>query len=80
MPLAIIRKKVKDLPLKFTLNDSMAMNPAMKLSNFPKVVIGARISKSGNAMPQSGDMQGTYGPVAVKDAKGIEVVINQTIQ
>jgi cytochrome c-type biogenesis protein CcmH len=80
MPLAIIRKKVKDLPLKFTLDDSMAMNPAMKLSNFPKVVIGARISKSGNAMPQSGDMQGTFGPVAVKDAKGIEVVINQTIQ
>jgi cytochrome c-type biogenesis protein CcmH len=80
MPLAIVRKKVKDLPLTFTLNDSMAMNPAMKLSNFQEIVIGARISKSGNAMPQSGDMQGSVGPVNISDATGIEIIIDKTVQ
>jgi cytochrome c-type biogenesis protein CcmH len=80
MPLAIIRKKVKDLPLKFTLDDSMAMNPAMKLSNYPEIVIGARISKSGNAMPQSGDMHGSFGPVLLGDASGVEIIIDKTVQ
>ena len=58
MPLAILRKQVKDLPVKFTLDDSMAMSPAMKMSNFDQVVVVARISKSGNAMPQPGDSAG----------------------
>ena len=80
MPLAIIRKKVKDLPLKFTLNDSMAMRPDMKLSNFQEIVIGARISKSGNAMPQSGDMEGSFGPVDIGDASGVEIIIDKTVQ
>ncbi len=35
----------------------MSMMPAMRLSKFPEVVVGARISKSGNAIPQSGDLQ-----------------------
>ncbi|HEU0187477.1 MAG TPA: c-type cytochrome biogenesis protein CcmI [Gallionellaceae bacterium] len=58
MPLAIIRKQVKDLPLKFTLDDSMAMSPQMKMSSFDQLVVIARISKSGDAMPRPGDMQG----------------------
>lgn len=80
MPLAIIRKKVKDLPLKFTLNDSMAMRPDMKLSNFKEIVIGARISKSGNAMPQSGDIEGSFGPVDIGDASGVDIIIDKTVQ
>ena len=80
MPLAIIRKTVKDLPLKFALNDSMAMRPDMKLSNFQEIVVGARISKSGNAMPQSGDMQGSFGPVGIGDASGVEIIIDKTVQ
>jgi cytochrome c-type biogenesis protein CcmH len=56
MPLAIVRKQVKDLPLKFTLDDSSAMSEATKLSSVSQVVVSARISKSGDAMPQPGDL------------------------
>jgi cytochrome c-type biogenesis protein CcmH len=78
MPLAILRFQVKDLPVKFLLDDSLAMSPAMKLSNFQDVVIGARISKSANAVPQAGDLQGASKPVKV-GAKGLAVVIDQVV-
>ena len=58
MPLAILRRKASDLPITFTLDDSTAMSAELKLSKFPLLVVGARISKSGNAMPQSGDLVG----------------------
>jgi len=63
MPLAILRKQVKDLPLSFTLNDTLAMSPQMKLSGFAEVVVGARVSLSGQATPQPGDWQGQSQPV-----------------
>lgn len=63
MPLAILKMRVSDLPLNFTLDDSTAMSPQMKLSNFPRVIVGARISRSGDAMPRSGDLVGQLGPV-----------------
>ncbi len=65
MPLAILRKQGRDLPLKFTLDDSMAMAPQMNLSAFPRVVIGARVSKSANASAQPGDLQGASAPITV---------------
>jgi cytochrome c-type biogenesis protein CcmH len=79
MPLAITRKQVKDLPLTVTLDDSMAMMPAMRMSNFPEVVVGARVSKSGNAMPQSGDLQGLSPSVRVGTAAPVEVTIDTLI-
>ena len=63
MPLAILRKKVKDLPLQFTLDDSTAMSPAAKISGVSSVVVSARISKTGEAFPQAGDLSGQTGPV-----------------
>jgi cytochrome c-type biogenesis protein CcmH len=78
MPLAILRKQVKDLPVQFVLDDSMAMTPTMKLSAFPKVVVGARISKSGNATPQKGDLQGLSAPLAV-GAEKIAIVIDAPV-
>jgi len=75
MPLAIIKTTVSDLPLNFTLDDSMAMNPQMKLSNFQDVIISARISKSGNAMPQNGDLIGSTNVVKV-GTEGVLIKIN----
>ncbi len=78
MPLAILRRQVKDLPLEFALDDSMAMAPNMSLSSFPEVVVGARVSRSGNATPQSGDLEGLSKPVKV-GASGIAVVIDNAL-
>ena len=79
MPLAIVRKRVNDLPLQFTLDDSMAMSPAAKLSGASRIVVGARISKSGDAMPKSGDLQGFASDVAV-GASGVKVEINEEVK
>ena len=78
MPLAILRKRVGDLPVQFTLDDSMAMGPQMKLSTFPRVVVGARVSKTANATPQPGDLQGQSAPVKV-GAQGIAVTIDTEV-
>ncbi len=79
MPLAIAKRSVKDLPLTLTLDDSMSMTPAFKLSAYPEVIVGARISKSGNALPQSGDLQGSSAIVSVGKALPVQVVIDQVV-
>jgi len=78
MPLAIVRKQVKDLPLTVTLDDSMAMQPAMKLSSFSKVDILARVTKTGQAIPQKGDLIGQVGPITISTSKQVDVLINKT--
>ena len=80
MPLAIVRKQVSDLPLSVTLNDSMAMMPAMKLSNFNAVKVMARISKSGTAMQQKGDFIGMLELKTLTGNATIALVINQEIE
>lgn len=78
MPLAILRLKASDLPATFTLTDDMAMTPTMKMSSFPEVVIEARISKSGQAVPAGGDLQGFSEPVQL-GFNNIEIVIDTQI-
>jgi cytochrome c-type biogenesis protein CcmH len=79
MPLAILRKQVSELPVKVTLDDSLAMMPAMKLSNFGEVKLLARISKSGQAVSQPGDLIGTVENAAVSGS-GYQIVINQRVE
>ena len=75
MPLAIVRQPAVAGPVSFKLDDSMAMQPQLRLSGFAQIVIGARISKSGNATPQSGDLVGQSATVA-PGASGLHVVID----
>ncbi len=78
-PLAAMRKLVKDLPLTFTLDDSMAMIPNMNLSSTASVVVGARISKTGNVMPSPGDLQGFSQTVKVGQ-KNILITIDSEVK
>jgi len=78
MPLATFRAQVKDLPMKFNLDDSIAPTPMAKLSDFPSVIVGARISKSGDPMPHSGDLQGMSQTVQV-GSSGVEVRIDSVV-
>ena len=79
MPLAVLRKQVKDLPLSFRLDDSMAMAPGTIISKQARVVVSARISKSGEAMPRPGDLSGQSAPVA-PGATGIEISIDEVVR
>ena len=78
MPLAILRLQASDLPTAFTLTDEMAMTPAMKMSSFPSVVVEARVSKSGQAVPSSGDLQGLSDPVKIGE-NNVSIVIDSQI-
>lgn len=78
MPLATIRLQVKDLPYNFSLDDSMAMTPEMKLSTFNAVVIGARVSRSGNAQRASGDIEG-YSAAVEPGAQSVNVLIDRVV-
>lgn len=78
MPLAILRLNAGDLPTSFRLTDDMAMTPTMKMSSFPEVVIEARVSKSGQAVPASGDLQGFSEPVKLGH-NDIDIVIDRQI-
>jgi len=77
-PLAVFRATAKDLPLSFTLDDSMAMAPGHDLSSASEVTIGARISKSGNAIPQPGDLAGETSGVT-PGAKNVAVKIGTVV-
>lgn len=69
MPLAVLKVAATAGPVPFVLDDSQAMAPELRLSMHQQVVVEARISRTGQAMPQSGDLQGSSGPVASNSAQ-----------
>jgi cytochrome c-type biogenesis protein CcmH len=80
MPLAAVRQPVKDFPVQVVLDDSQAVMPAMKLSNFKQVVVNARIAKAGSVTAQSGDLQGTSGTLELKEGlQPVTLVIDQVV-
>ncbi|OQW78072.1 MAG: c-type cytochrome biogenesis protein CcmI [Proteobacteria bacterium ST_bin11] len=80
MPLAIVRKQVADLPANVVLNDSVAMQPQTHLADFKQLRIVARVSKTGNAMSQPGDLLGAAQLDAVEGNPSVSVTINQEVQ
>ncbi|MCW9030302.1 MAG: c-type cytochrome biogenesis protein CcmI, partial [Gammaproteobacteria bacterium] len=79
MPLAVVRKQVKDLPIEVILDDSMAMMPTMKLSSFDKVQIVARVSKSGIAKAQSGDLESEVSIASAGQREKVKLTINKSV-
>lgn len=78
MPLAIQKRTAGEFPIQFRLDDSMAMDAGMKLSQADSIVVGVRISKSGSATPRSGDLEGTLGPLKVSEA-ALNIVVDKVL-
>lgn len=79
MPLAMLRKQVRDLPVQFVLDDSSTMSATRKLSQAGRVIVGARISKGANAVPLKGDLAGQSAPVTV-GSKGLLIEIREVVK
>lgn len=79
MPLAAQKLRVSDLPVTVTLDDSLAMRPGMGISSQDKVTVVARVSRSGQPMASSGDIQGQVENVATRDDSAITVQINTRV-
>ena len=79
MPLAIQRMPASKLPVSVMLTDGMGMLPNMKLSQFPQVVVGARVSKSGDAIAHSGDLQTVSVPLSVSMKTPVKLTIDQVV-
>ncbi len=75
-PVAAARYRISDLPMEITLDDSLAVMTEAKLSDFPRVNVGARVSSSGNAITQSGDLIGERQNIQVGDEGVVEIVID----
>ncbi|MEP7099545.1 MAG: tetratricopeptide repeat protein [Burkholderiales bacterium] len=79
MPLAVLRRQVKDLPLRFTLDDSLAMSPGARLSSADRVVVGARIARAGGAQARDGDLQGVL-PETALGRDDLKLEINEVVK
>ena len=79
VPLAVVKRQVKDLPIVIELDDNSAMVPNMTISAFDKISIVARISRSGTAQAASGDFFGETGAIEPKITSEVAVTISEQI-
>lgn len=79
-PLAVKRLSASDLPASVILSDGDSMAQGLSLSVFPQVQISARVSRSGNAIASTGDLQGQSGPVTVQDTDRITITIDEVVE
>lgn len=79
MPLAVVRKTVRELPIEVQLDDSMSMMAGMNLSSFERLLIGARISKSGRPVAATGDLEGLSEPVTPTQGARYDITIGRVI-
>lgn len=79
MPIAVLRRQVKDLPIRFALDDRLAMSPEARLSKVKRVNLSARVSKSGNALPVKGDLTGQVQAVSI-GTQDVSIVIQDQVQ
>ena len=79
MPIAVVRKQMSDLPLTVVLDDSASMMEQRRLSRFDKVVVSARISRTGDAMPQQGDLIGKNITVDMMQTGSVKILIDQKV-
>jgi len=81
MPLAAVRQPAGGFPVRVVLDDSQAMMPALKLSGFKQVIVGARISKAGSVTVQAGDLQGSSGLLELVDGmQSVGLTIDQVVK
>ena len=78
-PVAVFRGRVGEWPVRFRLDDSQSMLPGRNLSSAGRVTIEARISRSGQAMPASGDLLGTTGVIDPAAGQPLKIVIDHVI-
>ncbi|MDE2398990.1 MAG: tetratricopeptide repeat protein [Burkholderiales bacterium] len=78
MPLAVLKRKLSDLPLDFRLDDSLAMSPAARLSSAPEVIVSARASRSGSPIAAAGDFQAVSKPVKL-GTEGLQLEIGDPV-
>jgi len=79
MPVAVLKVPATDFPMRFTLSDALAMNPAALLSQLSEVSIEVRISKTGMAKPEAGDLISTAQTIQV-GAKDVRLLVDQVRQ
>ena len=79
MPVAVLKVPASDFPMSFALNDSLAMNPSAPLSQLTEANVEVRISKTGMARPEPGDLISTAQTIQV-GAKDVRLLVNQVRQ
>lgn len=78
-PLAVLRTQAASWPVRFQLDDTLAMVPERKLSSFGNIIVEARVSRSGNALPAPGDLLAVSPVLTTAHAKALRLVISKEI-